>query len=78
MVEARQATEMGSTMRDSEAASRSFFEDFFNFFFDEASSEVFLCLRFLASASAALVFFYSEAVVVTFGFEPVMLLGKTM
>ena len=37
---------------------------------------VFLDLRFLASA--ALVFFSSEATVGTLGFEPVVLAGKTM
>ena len=37
-----------------------------------------LVLRFLASASAALVFLNSEATVGTLGFEPVILAGKTM
>ena len=43
-----------------------------------ASLVVFLIFHFLASASAALVFFCSEAGVGTLGFEPVMLAGKTM
>ena len=36
------------------------------------------CFLFLASASAVLVFFSSEAVDRLFGFEPVILVGKTM
>ena len=48
------------------------------FFLEGATSEASWVFLFLASASAALVFFYSEAFDVTFGFEPVMLLGKTM
>ena len=48
------------------------------FFLEGAASDALVFFLFLASASAALVFFYSEAVLVTFGFEPVMLLGKTM
>ena len=69
----------GLKIRGSEAAARSYFEDFvFNFFFDGASSEPFLCLRFLASALAALVFFSFEAAEGTLRFEPVMLVGKTI
>ena len=49
-----------------------------HFFLEGAASEASVFFLFLASASAALVFFCSEAVVVTFGFEPVMLLGKIM
>ena len=63
---------MGSTTMGSEGAARSFFEDFvFRFLVCGASSVAFLLLRFLASASAALVFFSSEAAVGTLGFEPV-------
>ena len=73
---------MGSTMRGSGAAACSFFEDFealvFNFFLEGASSEVSLSFLFLASASACLVFFISEAAEGIFGFEPVMLSGKIM
>ena len=50
----------------------------FRFFLEGATSEASVFFLFLASASAALVFFSSEAVDLTFGFEPVMLLGKTM
>ena len=70
---------MGSTTRGSVAAARSFFKDFvFGFFVDGAPSEAFLCLLFLASASAALVFFSSEAAEGTLGFVPVILAGKTI
>ena len=48
------------------------------FFLEGAASEASVFFLFMASASAALVFFYSEAVDMTFGFEPVMLLGKIM
>ena len=37
-----------------------------------------LVLRFMASASAALVFLNSEATMGTLGFEPVILAGKTI
>ena len=50
----------------------------FFFLVGGASSVVALVLRFLASASAALVFLNSEANVGTLGFEPVTLAGKTM
>ena len=78
-MEAGRATEMGSTTSGYVAPARSFREDFvFGFFVDGAPSEAFLCLRFLASASAALVFLSSEAAEGTLGFELVMLAGKTM
>ena len=78
-MDAGQTTEMGSTKRGSEGAARSFFEDFvFRFLGCGVSSVAFLFLHFLASASAGLVFFYSEAAVGTLGFELVMLAGKTM
>ena len=51
---------------------------FFLFLVVGASSVVALVLRFLASASAALVFLNSEATVGTLGFEPVILAGKTI
>ena len=64
------------------ATTRSFLEDFeafvFNFFLEGASPEVSLSFLFLAPASACLVLFSSEAAEGTFGFEPVMLAGKTM
>ena len=79
MVEAGHATKMGSTTSGSVAAACSFREDFvFDFFVDGAPSEAFMYLHFLASASAALVFFSSEAAEGTLGFEPVMLAGNTM
>ena len=49
-----------------------------HFFLEGAASEASEVFLFLPSASAALVFFYSEVVDMTFGFETVMLLGKTM
>src|SRR3954468_24387606 len=67
---------MGSTIRGSVGAARSFLV--LRFFLEGATSEASRFFLFLASASAALVFFSSEAVDLTFGFEPVMLLGKTM
>ena len=75
-MDAGQTTEMGSTIRGSVGAARLFLV--LRFFLEGAASEASEVFRFLASASTALVFFYSEAVGVTFGFEPVMLLGKTM
>ena len=65
---------MGSTKRGFVGAARFFLV--LRFFLEGAASEASVFFLFLASASAALVFFYSEAVVVTFGFELVMLLGK--
>src|SRR3954471_12373474 len=67
---------MGSTTRGSVGAARSFFV--LRFFLEGAASEASGFFLFLASASAVLVFFSSEAVDLTFGFEPVMLVGKTM
>src|SRR3954465_12995117 len=67
---------MGLTPRGSGGAARSFLV--LRFFLEGATSEASGFFLFLASASAALVFFSSEAVDLTFGFEPVMLLGKTM
>ena len=67
---------MGSTTRGSVGAARLFLV--LRFFLEGAESEASEVFLFLASASAALVFFYSEAFDVTFGFEPVMLLGKIM
>ena len=57
-------------------AARSFLV--FRFFLEGAVAEASGCFLFLASASAVLVFFSSEAVDLAFGFEPVMLVGKTM
>ena len=74
--DAGRATEIGSTSRGSVGAARLFLV--LRFFLEGAASEASEVFLFLASASAALVFFCSEAVVVTRGFEPVMLLGKTM
>ena len=62
---------MGSTTKGSVEAALVFFV--LRFFLEGAASEASVFFLFLASASAALVFFCSEAVVVTFGFEPVML-----
>ena len=67
---------MGSTTRGSVGAARFFLV--LRFFLEGAASEASEGFRFLASASATLVFFCSEAVDMAFGFEPVMLLGKTM
>ena len=67
---------MGSTKGGSVGAARFFLV--LRFFLEGAASEASVFFLFLASTYAALVFFYSEAVVVTFGFEPVMLLGKIM
>ena len=67
---------MGSTIKGSVGAARSFLV--FLFFLEGAVGEASGCFLFLASASAVLVFFSSEAVDRTFSFEPVMLLGKTM
>ena len=67
---------MGSTTKGSVGAALFFLV--LRFFLEGAASEASVFFLFLASASAALVFFYSEAVLVTFGFEPVMLLGKIM
>ena len=67
---------MGSTTKGSVEAALVFLV--LRFFLEGAASEASVFFLFLASASATLVFFYSEAVVVTFGFEPVMLLGKIM
>lgn len=67
---------MGSTTRGSLGAARFFLV--LRFFLEGAASEASEVFLFLASASAALVFFCSEAVDETFGFEPVMLLGKTI
>ena len=68
--------EMGSTTKGSVGAARSFLV--LCFFLEGVAAEASGCFLFLASASAVLVFFSSEAVNLTFGFEPVMLLGKTM
>ena len=65
---------MGSATKGSMEAALVFLV--LRFFLEGAASEASVVFRFLASASAALVFFCFEAVVVTFGFEPVMLLGK--
>src|SRR3954467_3382545 len=67
---------MGSTTKGSEGAALSFLVR--RFFLVGAASEASGFFLFLASASAVLVFFSSEAVDLTFGFEPVMLVGKTM
>src|SRR3954467_7973635 len=67
---------MGSTTKGSEGAALSFLV--LRFFLEGATSEASGFFLFLASASAVLVFFSSKAVDLTFGFEPVMLLGKTM
>ena len=67
---------MGSTTRGSVGAARFFLV--LRFFLEGATSEASEGFLFLASAYVALVFFYSEVVEVTFGFEPDMLLGKTM
>ena len=69
-------TEIGSTTKGSVGAARLFLV--LRFFLEGAALEAFVFFLFLASASAALAFFSSEAVDMTFGFEPVMLLGKTM
>ena len=68
--------EIGSTIKGSVGAARSFLV--FCFFLEGAVVEALGCFLFLASASAVLVFFSSEVVDLTFGFEPVMLAGKTM
>ena len=67
---------MGSTKGGSMGAARFFLV--LCFFLEGATSEASEVFLFLALASAALVFFCSEAVDMAFGFEPVMLLGKTM
>ena len=67
--------EMGSTIKGFVGAARSFLV--FRFFLEGAASEASECFLFLASASAVLVFFSSEAVDLAFGFGPVMLVGKT-
>ena len=68
--------EMGSIIKGSVGAARSFLV--FRFFLEGAVAEASGCFLFLASASAVLVFFSSEVVEWALGFEPVMLLGKTM
>ena len=67
---------MGSTTKGSVGAALVFLV--LRFFLEGAASEASGCFLFLASASAVLVFFSFEAVDLTFGFEPVMLLGKTI
>ena len=67
---------MGSTTKGYVGAALVFLV--LRFFLEGAASEASVFFLFLASASAALVFFYSEVVVVTFGFKSVMLLGKIM
>ena len=66
--------EIGSTIKGSVGAARSFLV--FRFFLEGAVAEASGCFLFLASASAVLVFFSSEAVDLAFGFEPVMLVGR--
>ena len=67
---------MGSTIKGSVGAARSFLV--FLFFLEGAVGEASECFLFLASASAVLGFFSSEADDRLFGFEPVILVGKTM
>ena len=67
---------MGSTIKGSVGVARSFLV--FLFFLEGAVGEASECFLFLASASAVLIFFSSEAVNRAFGFELVMLVGKTM
>ena len=62
---------MGSRTKGFVEAALVFFV--LRFVLEGAASEASVFFLFLASASAALVFFCSEAVVVTFGFKPVML-----
>ena len=67
---------MGSTIKGSVGAARAFLV--FLFFLVGAVGESSECFLFLASASAVLVFLSSEAVDRLFGFEPVILVGKTI
>ena len=67
---------MGSTIKGSIEAARAFLV--FLFFLEGAVGEASGCFLFLASASAVLVFLSSEAVDRLFGFEPVILVAKTI
>ena len=67
---------MGSTIKGSVGAARAFLV--FLFFLVGAVGEATECFLFLASASAVLVFLSSEAVDRLFGFEPVVVVGKTI
>ena len=68
--------EIGSTTKGSVGAARSFLV--LRFFLEGAAVEASGCFLFLALASAVLILFWSEAVDLAFGFELVMLVGKTM
>ena len=69
-------TERGSTIKGSVGAALDFLV--LRFFLLGAVGEASELFLFLASASAVLVFFSSEAVDRLFGFEPVVAVGKTI
>ena len=66
-VDAGQTIEIGSTTKGSVGAAQLFL--ILRLFLEGAASEASVFFLFLASASATLVFFCSEVVDVTFGFE---------